>query len=97
MQHHPKHQRSFMHRELPPDACPLAVAERLPGISRTRALGLGAEVIGIEAFRLIAPNRTVAMKRRQKNQDVIRLADRVLAPDNSVLIRMHRKGGRRWP
>ena len=86
-----------MHGETAADAGALAVAERLPGVDRTRRLGLLAEILRIEGVGIRSPHAGVTMQRQHKHGDKGVFLELVFAADGLVLKRRDAVGRRRRP
>ncbi len=71
LQDHAQNQRRLLHRELTSDTGALAVAEGLVGVDRPRRDGLAGEVVRIELFRVLAPDRLVAVEHQGKDRDEV--------------------------
>src|ERR1700676_3204075 len=61
LQDHANRERCLVHRETAANTGALAVAERLPGIDRTRGLGFRTEVLRVEGFGVRSPDRRIAV------------------------------------
>src|SRR5260370_24843521 len=69
LQDHADRERRLMHRKAAADAGALAVAERLPGVDRTRRLGFAAEILRVEGVGIGPPDAWVAMQCQRKDQN----------------------------
>ncbi len=86
-----------MHRKAATDTGALTVAERLPGIDRTRRLGLAAEILRVERIGIRSPHACVAMQRQHQHGDEGVLLQLVFAADGLVFQRRDAVGRRRRP
>ncbi len=86
-----------MHRKAAADAGALAVAERLPGVDRTRRLGLAAEVLRVERIGIGAPHGGIAMQRQHQHRDKSVFLELVFAADGLIVQRRDAIGRRRRP
>jgi hypothetical protein len=87
LQDHADRQRRLMHGKAAADAGALTVAERLPGVDRTRRLRLAGKILGIEGIRVGAPHRGITVKRHHQDRDELVLLQSVFAADGLILKR----------
>ena len=87
LQNHRQHQDRLLNGELAADAGALSVAERLVGRCRAGRFRLGAEMFGIEGIGIIAPDRRVAVERRDQDGRKRALGDRIFPAQHLVLVR----------
>ena len=68
LQDHADRERRLVHGKAAADAGALAVAERLPGVDRTRRLGLAAEIFRIEGVGIRSPDAGIAVQRHHQHR-----------------------------
>ena len=88
LQDHADRERRLVHRKAAADAGALAVAERLPGVDRTRRLSLASEIIGIERVGAREKNIVVGEIERAR-VTVVRVMPRQVTDAFGLKIQFH--------